>query len=397
MFSKYTTKIILKLAHVFEQWAESMFENFDNKKQRDVIRPSESVFNVENNPDWQVQKSVGMDKNGQVLQNNINVNKQLRNDHNSTDSKNQSLASAATDEHEWSLQNNKHHEQVVPESVIPSYPEQNSRIESGKQIEPHTSVSFNRETVNSELNKKNELEHTETKYSASCSEHAALNNTGATTKLQKQTKEKTENKNITNVIASSKKRSQVVFDMKNELKDSLTDVSNHVSSTTEPRGSKSSTSLSAGNNEFPDGSYEAANKLVKKESVTPSPMIKNSPPVAKARITSGQHGENSTGSSVNRLQTSIRITADSQSSHHATQPFVNTDLHWPSLPGQTKQKNESQTGITSHRWPELPVETTATESSLLSNETIQASITLVREMDRIRYLENEQKGMLWNA
>lgn len=357
MFSKYITKIQLKLANVLKQWAESIFIKLENRKNEGTETHNNELF----------------------LQ---------------------------SDEFHDAVER---HEQAVTELVIPIHPEQNLTNESGQQTESHSSFSFNRETVSSDLNSKRKTELTETRYSASSSEHTVINkiiddngytilsSTGATTKQREQTKEKPKNNDATDVVNSSTISSQEMLLVNKELKDSSINVSNHVSDTFVPQASKSFVTSFSADNQFHEGSNELVKSSKKKKSMTAFSMNEKYQPAAEATKTNGQHGERSKDSSINRLQSSIRITEDSPSAHHARQAPVNTTSHWPSLHGQTNNKSDSQIELAIPCWPELPIETTATELSLLSAETIQASIDIVREMDRIRNLENEQKGMLWNA
>lgn len=72
------------------------------------------------------------------------------------------------------------------------------------------------------------------------------------------------------------------------------------------------------------------------------------------------------------------------------------ELRWPRLPGESRRNGDSRSESAAHRWPELPAEPTATWPGASSTETGTAA-NQIREIERIRYLEREQKGLLWNA
>ena len=133
----------------------------------------------------------------------------------------------------------------------------------------------------------------------------------------------------------------------------------------------------------------------------PSPGIDDSTLTIKAGATKAQQNEWSNASSSDSRQLPngvygpITITTSSRPS---AQPAPLTAAsRWPELPGEGGQTSASSTELGAHRWPQLPADITASGLTGLSTGSIRSSKTLAKEMERIRYLEREQKGLLWNA
>lgn len=69
---------------------------------------------------------------------------------------------------------------------------------------------------------------------------------------------------------------------------------------------------------------------------------------------------------------------------------------WPKLRGENRRHGDSRSGPVAHPWPELPDEMASAEAGIPPTER-RAAAELVGDIDRIRYLDREQRGLLWNA
>ena len=72
------------------------------------------------------------------------------------------------------------------------------------------------------------------------------------------------------------------------------------------------------------------------------------------------------------------------------------ELRWPSLPGEKNAKGAEDPHFTA-TWPSLPEEQAAAAASLGHQMETHPSEEKLRKLERLRRLDEEQKGMLWSA
>ncbi len=86
-----------------------------------------------------------------------------------------------------------------------------------------------------------------------------------------------------------------------------------------------------------------------------------------------------------------------QTEFECAEPPAAPETRWPNLPGESGRNIKIRPGIAADRWPELPVDTGATETQIPWAESLEASATQRGETERLRRLDLEQRGVLWNA
>jgi len=415
MFNKFTTRILIKLAHMLENWARVIIKRIDENQQDYIELADESTSNMESISGADENQSGGPEKTTEESQSPVIANQQLQSESGGSRSKVQSRNPTVTDEHTSLMQHDESYEtvalqeQVIPDSVRSPKSRQSLNDDFGMQTETQVALSPNSDTQNGTVIDSSINDHHKTKHSelsptlntvvnkhfdddfpaiSKCSEHS--------NELRESVERNSENNDVTADAAASEIIQQKILVKQNELTDSPTHVSDHAPDLFESSLSDSSITSSFGNNE----SSEESHKLPSPSYEEPSPSYEEVPVAVKAKQAGLQQVEKSTASAYRPDQKSSRntgtitITSNSQTKHTASP--ATAESCWPKLPGETSLKSESQTESSAHPWPELSIDTTTTELGLLSSESM-VSKTLVRDMERIQYLEREQKGLLWNA
>ena len=395
MFNKYTTRILIMLAHVLENWAEIILRNLNNKTSPATTElPSEPEFSLEGESD---SPETGYTDTGANDQ-------ELRNSPNGGQLKDQPLHPGVTEEHEFLLNPDEipgtvvRKKDTVPEPARLSYSRKNLNPNPGEQIEPHVSVAPSSEIENAAVNNDDINDRKKPDDSESSSPlnngnfPAVENSTDNSTRQPQHIKQISEKDDNTGVDTPSKKISHEIIARQNESIDPSTNVSVHIPN---PPGQQKSISSNTPEVEINE-SLDELHESVSSENQSPLPII-------KGEETSALHERRSKANSIKHdqvlegLTAPTTVTTDSRTRHATPQVPVTVESHWPKLPGEMQQISELQTDLPIYRWPELPIETDAAGVILLSTEALQATKALIREMERIRSLENEQKGMLWNT
>jgi hypothetical protein len=73
-----------------------------------------------------------------------------------------------------------------------------------------------------------------------------------------------------------------------------------------------------------------------------------------------------------------------------------TDLSWPSLPGEKETEDAGDARLTA-AWPDLPAQRLAEAKPLSNQMDSYPAATGSRDIERLRRLDEEQKGRSWNA
>lgn len=382
MFNKYTTKFLIKLVNVLEYLVAFIFKSI-NKKQQNTIELAE---NTENNQDGYGEISEDADINEQILY-DWSEDRELQSSHIKTQSqsKDQTPNREVINKNKSLIQDGESydaresHEQTFSEPVMSSYRNQKLSNESETQ------------TVSTTVNIESMAEHKQAEYSDSYLSqntdnnkttedlHTFSNSAEVATKHREkaQVKEKTKNKVVTEFVSPEKINSQKILLEKNESGDLSTDTSGLFKHTKD--------------------CYKSDQQPVSATPVTPPSVNENSPLVAEAMAANKQYNKRRDASSSQHIKAPTSTTLSDYSTQHEAPTPVKSESPWPTLSGEIKQNNESLHGMTETRWPELPIETIETELSLQSTKSALASMILVKEIERIRNLEEEQKGMLWNA
>ena len=406
MFSNYTTKIQISLARLFENWAKIIFKKVNDKKQQEMIELiSEPISDTDSNAGSAETKFVDAETSRDELQRHDNADQPLPFDADGIQLNSEPLNPAAINEPVLTMQDDgnqaspKPQKQAAPEVVGLTNARENLQNNSAGQTEAQVSSSLDSETGfgsldNSQICDPDQSQGPEplsslnpaVDNSSDPTSQFIPNSTAHPIEQRELNRQNGENDDVLAASVSLELAPQENFVGQTELKSAS--INNHVPGTTKPAMFKS-----PGLSVFED--------LLDGRHQMPSAGIKESMLTIKAGATKAQQNEQSNASSSDSRQLPngaydpITITTVSRSS---AQPAPLTAAsRWPELPGEGGQTSASSIELGAHRWPQLPADVTASGLTGLSTGSIRSSKTLAKEMERIRYLEREQKGLLWNG